>query len=146
MQDQLPIYFKMMEECISLLGLDPAILKGEKDGQWNLQKGSAPVWVDIFYDAHNQCNYVQVISPVVEVPQERKLEFYEEVMKISHTLYGVGFTQYDKWVYIKAIRECENIQPSEMSAMLNRVGTYADQYDDELKNKYHTASFRKSDD
>ncbi len=145
MQHLLPQYYQMVEECVASLGIDPAITKGEKDGQYNLQKGSAPVWVDVFYDTHNQCNYIQVMAPVVEVPASNTLAFYEEILRTNHNLFGVGFTQYDKWIYLKTIRECDGLQKEEVMAMLNRVGNYADQYDDEFKNKYHANSFRKSD-
>jgi hypothetical protein len=141
----LSVYFQMVEACISSLGLDPSTLRGAKEGQWNLQKGSAPVWVDVFYDEHNQCSYIQMLSPIVEVPANNTIAFYEEVLKKGHDLFGVGFTQFDKWVYIKSIRECENLQQAEVMAMLNRVGVYADEYDDYFKNKYAVSSFRRSD-
>lgn len=141
----LQAYFNMVEACISRLGLDPTTVRGEKEGQWNLQKGSAPVWVDVFYDSHNDTNYIQIMSPIVEVPANNTIAFYEEVLKKGHDLFGVGFTQHDKWIYIKTIRECDDLQETEITAMLNRVGTYADEYDDYFKNKYHANSFRKSD-
>ena len=147
MQHLLPEYYQMVEACIASLGIDPAITKSEKAGQYSLQKGSAPVWVDVFYDSNNQCNYIQVMAPVVQVPATNTLAFYEEIMKTNHNLFGVGFTQFDSWVYLKTIRECDNLQQEEVMAMLNRIGNYADQYDDEFKNKYHNGvSSRKSDD
>lgn len=144
MQDLTP-YFQMVEACIREIGLEPSTVRSEKPGQWNLQKGSAPVWVDVFYDDHNKCSYIQMLSPVVEVPSNNTIAFYEEVLKKGHDLFGVAFTQFDKWLYIKSIRECENLQQSEVMAMLNRVGVYADDFDDYFKNKYAVPSFRRTD-
>lgn len=144
MQDLTP-YYEMVEACIREIGIEPSTVRNEKQGQWSLQKGSAPVWVDVFYDDNNKCAYIQMMSPIVEVPSNNTIAFYEEILKKGHDLFGVGFTQFDKWVYIKSIRECKNLQQSEAMAMLNRVGVYADEFDDYFKNKYAVASFRKTD-
>lgn len=144
MQD-LSVYYQMVEESIALLGVNPTTVRTEKPGQWSLQKGSAPVWVDVFWMENNNCGYIQVMSPIIEVPQNNTLAFYEELLRTNHNLFGVGFTQYDKWIYIKGIREVDNLQQAEVTAMLNRVGVYADDYDDLFKQKYQATSFRKSD-
>jgi hypothetical protein len=39
-------------------------------------------------------------------------------------------------LYIKGIRELEDLSDKEITAMVNRVGNYADQYDDHFKNKF----------
>ena len=45
-------------------------------------------------------------------------------------------TKYKDWIYMKSIRELEGLDEDEMMATLNRVGTYADDLDDYLRNKY----------
>jgi len=39
-------YYEIVDNCIKRLGVDPAICKGDKPGQWDLKKGSASVWID----------------------------------------------------------------------------------------------------
>jgi len=151
----LSIYYQMVEECITQLGIDPSICRSldennnVKPGQWNLKKGSAPVWVDIFWDEKNGSSYFQVMAPVVEIPTSRLEEFYQEVLETNHNLFGVGFTKFNNWLYVKALRETEGLDMSEITATLNRIGTYADDYDDYFKEKYHgappPATGRKSD-
>ncbi|MFN0200022.1 MAG: YbjN domain-containing protein [Bacteroidia bacterium] len=143
--EDLQVYYDMVDGCIRELGVDPAICKGEKPGQWSLKRGSAPVWIDVFYDEHNKCSYFQVMAPVVKVPAVNTQAFYQEVLEIAHNLYGVGFTKFQDWLYVKAIRETEGLDASEITATMNRVGFYADQYDDELQAKYNAVSGRKSD-
>lgn len=128
-------YYQMVENIIKSLGVDPAVCRGDKEGQWNLKKGSAPVWIDVF-TTENNYGYFQAMSPICEIPAVNTQAFFQEILEINHKLYGVGMTKYENWIYIKVIRELEGIDEKEMLAMFNRIGFYADDYDDYLKNKY----------
>jgi hypothetical protein len=76
------------------------------------------------------------MAPVVAIPTNNTKEFYEEVLEKNHGLYGCGMTKYKDWIYMKTIRELDGLDEDEVMAMLNRVGTYADDYDDYFKNKF----------
>jgi predicted nucleic acid-binding Zn finger protein len=49
-------------------------------------------------------------------------------------------TVFENWVYIKTVRELDNFSEAEAMAMLNRIGNYADDYDDILLKKYHAGT------
>jgi hypothetical protein len=129
-------YYQMVENCITKLGVDPSICRGQNPGQWDLKRGSASVWIDVFKREEDYYGYFQCMAPVVAIPSNNTKEFYEEVLEKNHGLYGTAMTKYKDWIYMKTIRELEGIDENEMMAMLNRVGTYADDYDDYFKNKY----------
>jgi hypothetical protein len=135
-------YFQMVENCISALGVDPASCRGEQEGQWNLRRGSASVWVDVWNIEMEggPRGYFQCMAPVVEIPADNQAAFFKELLEINHTLYGVAFTIQSNWAYIKMIREVEGLEEAEISAMLSRVGFYADDYDDKLQAKYGTVT------
>ena len=57
-------------------------------------------------------------------------------MLINDRLFGVGFTLYRETVWLKHIRETENLQESEIMNTVSRVGNYAEQYEEVLKQKY----------
>jgi hypothetical protein len=133
---ELTAYYQMVENCIKELGVDPTICRGENPGQWNLIKGSANVWIDIFKRPEDYFGYFQCMAPVCAIPTTNVEAFYQEILEINHTLYGVGFTKFKGWVYIKIIRELEGLEEKEIIASFRRIGTYADDYDDYLKNKY----------
>ena len=138
-------YYNMVEEVITGLGVDPATCRGDQAGQWNLKLGSASVWVDVFQSKDAQGNlidygYLQILAPVCEVPVANQSLFTKELLEINHTLYGVAFTIYGNNAYIKAIRELEGLDKSEISSTFNRVGVYADDWDDKLKAKYFPAT------
>ena len=77
------------------------------------------------------------MAPICEVPAAKLEDFYKELLEINYGLYGVSFVKYEKWIYIKMIREADGLDVNECSSMLNRVGNYSDHYDDYLKEKYH---------
>lgn len=134
-------YVEMVEDCIRDLGLDPTTVRGQKEGQWDLVRGSARVWIDVWHIERENRPYIQAMSPVMKMPPEsRWAEFYQELAEINYKLYGCAFCKYNEWIYLKVIRECEGLDKSEAFAMITRIGNYADDYDDYLKNKYEMAS------
>ena len=137
--ENLNFYYRMVEECISRLGVDPVSTRGQEEGQWSLVKSYAKVWLDLWNIEKEGRAYFQVLSPVLKVTDvapDRKAELCEELLKINHSLYGVAFTIYNDFVWIKVIREASGMDSNEAMAMISRVGTYSDEYDDFLKNKY----------
>ncbi|NIK73080.1 hypothetical protein FHS56_000566 [Thermonema lapsum] len=129
-------YANIIEDCIRDLGLDPVQMRGELEGQWNLKRGSASVYVDLWRSDTSKQIYFQLLAPVVGVPPTNREQFFHELLQINHTLYGVAFSVKDNYAYIKMIREAEGLDKSEASAMIERIGYYADLYDDRLREKY----------
>lgn len=129
-------YYQMVESCISDLGVDPVQCRGTKPGSWTLNKGSVQVWVDVWYIEREKRSYLQIMSPIMKVPKAEAEALFKELLQINDRLFGVGFTIYKDTVWLKHVRETENLQESEVLNTLHRVGNYADQYDDILKQKY----------
>jgi len=129
-------YFEMVESCITDLGIDAVKCRGEQPGQWDLYKGSARVMIDVFTQ-DSGWSYFQCIAPIVAIPADKKIEFFEEILEKNHQLYGVAMTKFKEWIYIKVIREIEGIDKNEMMAMVKRIGVYADELDDLYNTKYH---------
>lgn len=138
-QEELVPYYQLVNNVITELGVDPSIcFSPDKPGQWELKRGSATIWIDMFIDANNQNKgYFQMMAPICEVPATRREEFLDEVLTIGHNLYGCGFTKYDKWIYVKLIREVDDLSQMEIRATFDRIGYYGDFYDDYFKNKYY---------
>lgn len=134
-------YYNMFEQVLAEYKVDPGTARGQAPGQWNLKLGSASVWVDIFQskDANGnlqQYGYLQVLAPVCDVPINNQHLFTKELLEINHQLYGVAFTIFRDKAYIKSIRELQGLDISEVKSTLDRVGIYANDWDDKLKAKY----------
>jgi hypothetical protein len=139
MQD-LSKYFTMVEEIIQSLGVDPSLCRGQNPGQYSLMLGSARVWIDVWYIESQSRAYFQAMSPVMRLPiLQSQHAFFQELLEINDKLYGVAFTVYNGWAWLKHIRETDGLDKSEAEAMIHRIGVYADQYDDYLKGKYGEA-------
>jgi len=141
MQQPIEHYYKLIEEVLTEYKIDPATARGQQPGQWSLTLGSAGIWVDVFQSKDAQGNltqygYLQVLAFVCEVPVNNQHLFTKELLEINHTLFGVGFTIFKDQAYIKSIRELEGLDKSEVKATLDRVGIYANDWDDKLKTKY----------
>lgn len=141
MEHPIQFYYNLFEEALADYQIDPASARGQQPGQWNLKLGSASVWVDIFQSKDAQGNltnygYFQVMAPVCDVPVNNQHVFTKELLEINHGLYGVFFTIYQERAYIKSIRELQGLDKSEIKSTLDRVGIYADDFDDKLKSRY----------
>lgn len=134
-------YYNMFEQVLVEYKVDPTTARGQAPGQWNLKLGSASVWVDIFQSKDAQGNlaqygYLQMLAPVCDVPVNNQHIFTKDLLEINHSLYGVGFTIFKDKAYIKSIRELQGLDISEVKSTLDRVGIYANDWDDKLKAKY----------
>lgn len=141
MENSIDHYYKLVEEVLTDYKIDPATCRGDAPGQWNLKLGSANIWVDVFLskDANGNVTnygYLQVLAYVCDVPVNNQHIFTKELLEINHSLYGVGFTIFKEKAYIKSIRELEGLDKSEIRATFDRVGIYANDWDDKLKAKY----------
>ena len=145
MQQPIEHYHKLIEEVLTEYKIDPATARGQQPGQWSLTLGSAGIWVDVFQSKDAQGNltqygYLQVLALVCDVPVNNQHLFTKELLEINHGLFGVGFTIFKDQAYIKSIRELEGLDKSEVKATLDRVGIYANDWDDKLKAKYFGVS------
>jgi len=130
----------IVETAIASFGIDPATCRSEKKGQWDLKKGKAQVWIDIWsFDQKDGTHYyyVQVLSPVLNLDMAKnKPALFEECLGINQQLYGAAFSIMKNWLYLRVIREAEGMDKNEMAAMLNRVGNYSDLEGMEIALKY----------
>lgn len=139
-QNKLDTYYRIVEDVIRGLGVPIEECRSSDSsgkaipGQWNLTKGSAKIFVDI-YAAEEGTSYFCIASPVMEVPQSAD-RLYEKLLELNHSLYGVSFSISKEWVWLRTIRECEGMDIHECRNTFDRVGWYADRYDDELKKEF----------
>lgn len=126
-----------VENAIRSMGVDPVLCRGEKVGQYTMVQGSATLWIDAFFSQQSNREYFQVMSPILSLANvANKTALYEELLTINDTLYNIAFTLFNNFVYLKNIREAVGLDESEIVSQIKRIGTYGDQYDDILRQKY----------
>jgi hypothetical protein len=129
-------YYTTIEQALTALNIAPATARGEQLGQWNLQHGSAQVWIDCWHIERQGRAYYQVMSPVMEIPSDNTGQLMEELLHLNDKLFGVSFSLYKGLVWMKTIRECRGMDAEEAQNILARIATYANMYDDYLIAKY----------
>lgn len=134
-------YYELIESVIGGLGV-PAESCRTRDqngnvipGQWSLVRGSANIYVDV-YQTQDGYAYGCVASPVLPIVTPNLKELYERLLTINHEMYAASFSIHQGWVWLRILRECSGMDQTECRAMFDRVGWYADQYDDELKKNF----------
>ncbi|MCF6240106.1 MAG: YbjN domain-containing protein [Bacteroidales bacterium] len=128
-------YYELIEKAIENLGVDPATVR-EKTGQWNLKKGSAVIYINVWNDEKNQDIYFQASSTVARIPENNKEAFFSEILDINAKIFGVTMGKIDPWIFVRHVREMKGLDESEIITTINRVANYSDIYDDYLKEKY----------
>lgn len=132
--DQLSVYSAMIEEIIRSFNVDPATCRETKPGQWTLYRGSARIYVDIY--RQEETDYICVASPIMEMPSKNLLPFYRKLLELNHEMYAASFSVRENLVWLRIIRELAGMDQQEAKAILSRVGTYADQFDDLLTEEF----------
>lgn len=137
MEDLKPFY-EIVESAITELGVNAEEARGENDGEWNLKRGTASVWIDLWYIEDESGAYFQVMAPIMTLPEDEtnKNKLALELLAINYAIYGVAFAMHEDGIYLKNIREAEELDKSEVIYMIGRCGNYADNYNDELVKKF----------
>jgi hypothetical protein len=131
---------KMVENVIIALGLNPEENKIKTSGDrmaYGLMKGSAEVYVSLKQEEDG--NYIRVFAPVMTLPQEpaNQISLYRHLLTLNAgTLVGAAFGLNGDHVVLVAERNTLDLDQSEVEDMINRVGHYADYYDDALVNQF----------
>lgn len=140
-QKELDGYYNMVEEVITELGTRAEQCRSLDvngkviPGQWNLVKGSAKILADVYTTAEG-LSYFCVAAPVMMITSSDPTKLYEKLLKLNHQMYSASFSINQGWVWLRILRECEGMDRKECRNTFDRVGWYADQYDDMLKNEF----------
>ncbi len=139
--DPLKPYYEIIESVITGLGVTAESCRTNDQngnaipGQWSLVKGSANIYVDV-YQTQDGNAYCCVASPVMPIVTPNLKDLYERLLTVNHEMYAASFSIHQGWVWLRILRECSGMDEAECRAMFDRVGWYADQYDDELKKNF----------
>lgn len=64
-------------------------MPGQNQGQWSIIYKGSTVWIDVFNFKETPDRwYLQVMSPLVAVPDKNPESFFLNVLEINHRLFG----------------------------------------------------------
>jgi hypothetical protein len=129
---------RLVEDVIAELGLSPLqnrLPQSSDSLAWALVKGSAEVY--IFLNASSAGNYIQVVSPIVRLPDFGLLPLYRRLLELNaDELLGASFGIKGDSIVLTTDRAIRDIDRSEVREMILRIGNYADHFDDELASQF----------
>jgi len=131
------VAYGLIEASIRELGVDPALCRGDKNGQWSMTYKGSTVWIDLFNFPNNpEKYYFQVMSPLLRVPDRNIEAFALNLLEINHNLYGSWISKKNDWFYVMSLREADNLDKSEIDAAFDRVAFYSADYHGKLTFKF----------
>ncbi len=134
-------YYKVVESALSDIGVDPETCRDEgQEGSWTISSGNIFLLMDCWQDMEQNVVVFQVLSPLFDLPEEMPAEFYNEILELNFLINGTSFTKLNKTLVFKSICDLELTDKTEVNAMINRVGFYADKYGENLSMKYFGVS------
>lgn len=129
-------YYETVEKAITKIGLDPSKFRGEQAGEWTLHRGDYSIWIDVWYDNKERVAYLQVVAPVMEIPEESQSVLFKELLQINLQLCGVAFAVHGENVVLKGTRVAEGLDVEEAYAMIMLVSKYVGNFSPMLIKRY----------
>ena len=131
--------YDIIEKGIAELGIEPENARGEKEGQWDFNRGSASIAVgvsvsDRFPKGYFYCT--SVLMSVLDVLPSKKEEFYYELLKLNSTLVNMQLSINEDWVLLLSNRSAEGLDIVEVAITINELSYFADELDDLLINGF----------
>ncbi len=134
-------HFETVEEGIRMLEIDPADARGQKEGQWDFDRGSAKVAVGVTSTDRFPNGYFYVSSIVMEtkdVAEDKMPELYKQLLELNATLVNMRFAFNRDVIFLISNRDANGLDPQEVAITINELSYYADMLDDRLQEEFTT--------
>lgn len=125
-------YADTVEQILLSIGVDSvqARMNIQNGYGWNFQRGSA--LIEIYISQQENTGYIQVLSPIIHLPQTGLLPLYRRLLELNLQLTNAAFGVYLDVVYIFSERPLDGMDATEANAIISMVAAYADEMDDKL--------------
>lgn len=133
---ELTKHYTTVENAIREIGLDPEKFRGKQAGEWTLRRGDHAIWIDVWDDPAEQVAYLQVVAPVMEIPDESQTVLYAELLQLNLQLCGIAFAVHGEKIVLKGTRVAEGLDVHEAYAMIMLISKYVSNFSPMLLKKY----------
>lgn len=101
---------------------------------WRFRQGSAVVEVNVV--EQDGRGYLQVMSPIMNLPQTGLLPLYRRLLEYNMQLTNAALGVFQDVVYVFHERSLRDLDAGEANAIILLVANYADDLDNGLVNEY----------
>jgi len=126
---------RTVEQILANIGVDPmaASMKVQAGYGWNFQRGSALIEV---YITQEERGYLQVLSPIMHLPQTNLLPLYRRLLELNLQLTNASVGVHQDVVYVFNERPLEGLDPAEADSIIRKLAIYADELDNSLVDEF----------
>lgn len=122
---------RAVEGILAAIGVDASAARMEVESGfgWQFQRGSALIEV---YLTPEEQGYLQVLSPIMHLPQRDLLALYRRLLELNLKLTNAALGVHEDVVYVFHERLLAGLDAAEADAIIRRLAQYADELDDAL--------------
>lgn len=130
--------YKIVEESIAHLGVNPEDARCAEDGQWMLYRSELEIYIDVWLeepnewsyhpDAHNMITF-QVVCPICGLAtDDKKKFFYEDLLQMNFYIQMASFVinKNENMLTCSFKRATLSLEKKEIIEVIDAVGYYAD--------------------
>lgn len=121
----LTTYYKLIDDAITALGLNPEETRGGNPGQWNLKKGRFDIMVDV-WEQEKQFLF-QIVCPLCSTPDDNKDVFLQHLLQRNYGMSSVTYAMMENDVFLKYTTEANELTKENVIMLLNKTAFYAEQ-------------------
>ncbi len=126
---------RAVEGILATIGVDASAARMEVESGfgWHFQRGSALIEV---YLTPEEQGYLQVLSPIMHLPQQHLLALYRRLLELNLQLTNAALGVHEDVVYVFHERLLAGLDAAEADAIIRRLARYADELDDALAEEF----------
>ena len=118
-------YYKLIDEAIKDLGLNPDETKGEQAGQWNLKKGRFDIMIDVWEQENNFL--FQIVCPLCSLPDDNKEAFLKHLLERNYGMSSFAYAIMEDSVFLKFTSEANTLTKESLLMLFNKAAFYTEQ-------------------
>ena len=137
-----------IEQILASLGINVQDARvpmdqGNQGYGWHFQRGSAVIEVYVLLAADER-SYLQVLSPIVHLPQNGLLPIYRRMLELNLSLTNASLGVYNDVVYVFNERPLDGLDANEVNYIIMQLSAYADDIDNQLVNEFGARLYNQS--
>lgn len=127
-------YADTVEGILEALRIEQSELPTEKGFGWRFRRGSA--MIEIYISEEKGRGYLQVISPILIMPENGLLALYRRLLEYNLQLTNASLGVFEDVIYVFNERPLQGLDAEEADTIITMVSGYADDLDDELVREF----------
>jgi hypothetical protein len=127
---------RVIDAILAQIGLNPEEVRMATDEGygWSFRRGSAVI--EVYLSEHSGIGYLQVLSPIIHIPEEAVLPLYRRLLELNLQLTSAALGVYNDVVYVFYERPLQGLDASEANDIIAKVAGYADDLDNRLVEEF----------